>query len=146
MSLFKKGMFMVLILFLLDRFLKDLILFAGGPFPPDAILSLALSKNHNIAFSLPLGGTYLLFLIAIILVLLLVLAIHLYRNRRSEEAFFSVMIFLGAASNFYDRLKYGYVIDYIDLKYFTVFNISDCLIVLGAAGLGWMLIKGVDKP
>jgi hypothetical protein len=43
---------------------------------------------------------------------------------------YSVLVLIGAISNLYDRLSYSYVIDYLDLKYFTVFNVADAMIVL----------------
>ena len=45
------------------------------------------------------------------------------------------LIIFGAVSNLYDRLKYGFVIDYFDLKYFTIFNIADAMIFFGALGV-----------
>ncbi|MBU1778489.1 signal peptidase II, partial [Patescibacteria group bacterium] len=40
-------------------------------------------------------------------------------------------IIFGAISNLTDRLEYGYVIDYFSLKYFTIFNLADVMIVIG---------------
>jgi signal peptidase II len=53
------------------------------------------------------------------------------------------LAFLGAFSNLYDRLHYGYVIDYFDLKYFTVFNLSDVMIIIGIFGV--ISCIGIDK-
>lgn len=39
----------------------------------------------------------------------------------------TILIF-GAILNFTDRIKFGYVVDYFDLKYFTVFNVADVMI------------------
>jgi signal peptidase II len=44
-----------------------------------------------------------------------------------------LFIIFGAISNLVDRLKFGYVIDYIDIKYFTVFNLADIMIVVGCS-------------
>ena len=43
-----------------------------------------------------------------------------------------LLILLGALSNFFDRLAYGYVIDYFYLKNFTIFNLADASISGGA--------------
>jgi len=50
-------------------------------------------------------------------------------------------VILGAAGNLFDRLKYGYVVDYLDLKYFTAFNLADVMIVAGVIYLIYVLIK-----
>lgn len=38
----------------------------------------------------------------------------------------------GAMGNLYDRLVYGYVIDFIDFRIWPVFNVADCAVVAGA--------------
>ncbi|MBI4812323.1 signal peptidase II [Candidatus Falkowbacteria bacterium] len=113
----------------LDRFLKFLAV----------INYFNFTKNYNIAFSLPLGGAVLNFFIVSIIFGLIYYLLRLIKNGRYEAAVFLLAIILGAASNLLDRFKYGYVIDYLDLKYFTVFNLADVMIVAGVAGLLWSL-------
>lgn len=45
----------------------------------------------------------------------------------------------GAAGNLADRLLYGYVVDFVDLRVWPVFNLADSLIVVGALYLAWRL-------
>ncbi len=46
------------------------------------------------------------------------------------------MIFGGAIGNLIDRIRFGYVIDFIHFRFFPpVFNIADSAVVLGAIGL-----------
>jgi len=45
----------------------------------------------------------------------------------------------GAASNLYDRLRRGAVIDFIDLSWWPVFNVADTAITAGAALALWYL-------
>ena len=44
------------------------------------------------------------------------------------------MIVGGGLGNLYDRIAYGYVIDFIDLQFvrFAIFNLADVAICLGA--------------
>jgi signal peptidase II len=42
-----------------------------------------------------------------------------------------MLILSGAVSNIIDRLYFGCVIDFIDLKIWPVFNLADSFIVLG---------------
>lgn len=98
------------------------------------IFSFSLAENRNIAFSLPISGAGLNILIFLILGIILGLMI---KNRRKWgiEGLFLFFIFLGGLSNLYDRVSYGYVIDYFDLSYFTVFNLADAMITFGVAAL-----------
>ncbi|HXV18656.1 MAG TPA: signal peptidase II, partial [Candidatus Omnitrophota bacterium] len=38
----------------------------------------------------------------------------------------------GAAGNLYDRVRFGYVVDFLDLRVWPVFNIADSAITIGA--------------
>lgn len=126
---------LIAIFFIGDRLLKSLALYL-----PDKSISLIgdwlnfyFLPNYNIAFSLPIGGQILNILIALILIFILLLLI--FFSRKKTEIFIIyglICLFLGAVSNFYDRLTHGYVIDYLSLKYFTIFNLADVLISIGA--------------
>ena len=61
---------------------------------------------------------------------------------QKNQVFSTILFFtiLGASSNFYDRLKYGFVVDYLDLKYFTVFNVADAMISLSVLFMAYLLI------
>ena len=50
-------------------------------------------------------------------------------------------IFGGALANLIDRIRLGYVIDFIDLKIWPSFNIADAAITIGAIGIIYYLIR-----
>lgn len=123
----------------LDRFLKALAL-ASQPWPVNLIgeiLKFGFKANYYIAFSLPLAGWPLLVLLILIIVSLIFLGLFYWFKHKFDQLIFLLLIIFGASSNLFDRLKYGFVIDYLDLKYFTVFNLADAMIV---AGVIWLLI------
>ena len=91
-----------------------------------------LAKNYYIAFSLPLSGPILTLFIGIVILILLYFYVILIKKQEYSQAVCLTFVILGAISNIVDRIKYGFVIDYLDLKYFTVFNIADSMIVVGA--------------
>lgn len=97
-------------------------------------LNFSFSKNAFVAFSL---NTYVspLIIIVPIFIIVLVYFFKALKNNQWHEAAALSFIIAGAASNLYDRILYGYVIDYLDLKYFTVFNAADALICAGVIGL-----------
>jgi lipoprotein signal peptidase len=116
----------LLSLIILDRFLKIFFLktLSGG----DGVFSLYLNKN--IAFSLPVPA---LVLYPMLFLILFILIFVWYRDFRSEKKHIWPygLIIIGAASNIWDRLQYGGVIDYFNVPFFTVFNLSDVYIFLG---------------
>lgn len=88
-------------------------------------------KNFGIAFSINL---YSPLLIAITVFAIILLCIVLEYSLRKNNVFYitgASLILLGAVSNLYDRIIYGYVVDYIDVLFFSVFNVADAMITMG---------------
>jgi signal peptidase II len=52
----------------------------------------------------------------------------------------------GALGNLIDRLRQGYVVDFIYFKNMPVFNIADCCIVVGVAILAFHLLFLQSQP
>jgi len=131
----------VAIFFMADRYLKTLAL-SGATVAPikliGDILAFHFTANYYIAFSLPLSGRILTGLIVLIIVMLIYYICYLAINKKARqethraEILLLTIITLGAISNILDRFSYGYVIDYLELKYFTVFNLADMMISGGA--------------
>jgi signal peptidase II len=120
----------------LDRVIKVISLRRPGNFQIIGdILKFDPIENKNIAFSLPLNGVWLEVTIAAAIIFLIFFFADSIKKQTLVKACFLLYVILGAASNLYDRLVFGAVIDYLDLKYFTVFNLADVMIVGGAAGL-----------
>lgn len=121
-------------LFVVDRFTKVYILknpspdFGGGFF--------GLHINTDIAFSLPM--TY--FILYPIIILILIALVFIWNKavrQKSTLVWPWGLVIFGAISNFLDRIRYGGVIDFINVPYFTVFNISDIYISLGVVWILW---------
>jgi signal peptidase II len=122
----------------LDRFLEALCLkgYFDQPVPIIGnIFSLNYVKNNYIAFSLPFSGPIITGLIGIIILTLIIYWLKLVNNIKSKRQIKSssiwqlTILIIGAILNFTDRIKFGYVVDYFDLKYFTIFNLADIMIV-----------------
>lgn len=139
--------FLVTIFFIaLDRFLKILAFQLPTPFNLiGSILKFHFTPNPYIAFSLPLSGLGLNIIIAIIILILVYDCFLLVKTGRVKEGIVLTFIILGAISNLIDRLKFGYVVDYFDLKYFTVFNLADVMIVTGVIILLFLKMKVSKK-
>lgn len=130
--------FAVVFLLVLDRYLKFLAL-AGISRPLLAgWLDFGLSRNYGIAFSLPLYGWPVRLLTGLVILGLVFLAIRACKQEKTAELAAYGLIIAGAASNLYDRLYHGYVVDYWEVAYFSVLNLADVMIFLGVVGLIWL--------
>ena len=99
------------------------------------IFKLSLAKNTGIAFSLPLSGPILNGFILLIISFLIYYYSKEIKQKKDKHLLPLTFIIVGAIMNFIDRIRFAYVIDYFNLKWFTVFNIADCMIVFGASFL-----------
>jgi len=131
------------IFFLIDRYLKYLALnYSNKPFTLiKGLLSFNFIPNYQIAFSLPFSGSWLNIIIIIIIA---TIGYYLLSNRkklRPVELISLSTIIMGATSNLIDRLTYGFVIDYLDLNWFTIFNLADAMISISTLILFIYLIK-----
>jgi len=132
----------------IDQFSKRLVsrhLSLGEPWNPISCLrdlvSLTYITNTGAAFGLfPDHG---LFLIAIAVIV--VIAILVYHRHLPDKTLVRASLGLqlgGALGNLIDRLRYGYVIDFIDFKVWPVFNLADSAIVVGVVVLAYHLLRG----
>lgn len=129
-----------LIVFLLDQLTKYLALsyLSSAPFNLiDDFLRLNLVYNEGAAFSLLAGNTIFLLLTSLAAMIFIILLSFVLPLNASP---FLGLILGGAFSNFYDRLRLGYVVDMIDFKFWPVFNVADIFIVIGTLGLALFLL------
>ena len=112
--------------------------------------NLTLVHNPGAAFSFlrDAGGWQRYFFIVLTTVISVVLLVWLARlpPGRALLAGALALVLGGAAGNLWDRLQYGYVIDFIQVYYdkwhWPVFNIADSAITVGAALLILDALKG----
>ncbi|NLM41078.1 MAG: signal peptidase II [Firmicutes bacterium] len=109
--------------------------------PP--LFYLTYVRNRGAAFGLFQGRVALLSLVA--LACLLFVLLH-WKKIQGKSAFVRwgvVISFVGAVGNLIDRLRWGAVIDFLDIRVF-VFNLADLAIVAGVALLFWEVL--VNDP
>lgn len=97
---------------------------------PD-VFSLVLHHNQGVAWSISIP-----YLVQLMLFPLLIImgGYYLYNNVNLNKLFSVLIVGVilgGAWGNFVDRLLKGYVVDYISISVFPVFNIADIGIVGG---------------
>jgi signal peptidase II len=125
----------VLGLFSLDQYAKAIVachLLPGESVPLiKNVFHITFVQNPGIAFGLLRNKNHLsfvLFILGIIIFLFLFFCKHNY-SRMGKIAL--AMIISGALSNLFDRVRFGYVIDYLDLRIWPVFNLADTVITIG---------------
>ncbi len=132
------------LLFFIDRFLKSWAL-ANLYNQKITIIKkwfyFDLYKNENIAFSLPLPKVILIPIIIIIISLLVYYLFTQIKKKFSITEISLIFIIIGAISNLIDRFQYGYVVDYINIWFWPVFNIADIMISGGTIILITILFK-----
>jgi signal peptidase II len=134
------------LVFSLDQVSKALVaenLTRGQPWSPvpqlERVFSFTYITNSGAAFGLFPDQTILFILIAFAVIGMIVVY---YRYLPMDGALmrFSLGLQLGGAlGNLLDRLRMGYVIDFLDFKFWPIFNLADSAIVVGVAILACYL-------
>ncbi|AEM78911.1 signal peptidase II [Thermoanaerobacter wiegelii] len=103
-------------------------------------LHLTYVENKGAAFGMLQNKTLFFIVITVIVGAVLIYSmIKLPEN--SVYNYTLAMILGGAIGNLIDRVRLGYVVDFIDFKFFpAVFNVADSFIVIGAIILGYLMI------
>jgi len=117
-----------LLFFVLDRILKYLFYFYHWG---QRIWFINIMENRGIAFGIQLKNNIFYIIIFIIIILLSWQLISHFRDKKYKNCFYLSLILFGAASNIIDRIKYGFVVDFIDIWFWPVFNLADIMIVAG---------------
>jgi signal peptidase II len=134
----------VIILDQLTKFLALRFLSLNTPVPLiKNFLNLTLVHNRGAAFGLLQNQLFLF-----ILVSLFAIGLILYNlKNKSNSVILKVCLSLilgGAAGNLIDRMRFGFVIDFFDLRVWPVFNIADSAITIAAILLTWELLFQKD--
>jgi len=103
------------------------------------ICSFTLVNNTGAAFGLFKNQAVVFILISAIAIIF----ITFYLVKKRVRYYLPMALILGGAvGNLIDRLRFGYVIDFIDFHFWPVFNIADSCITIGAIILFFLIIKG----
>ncbi len=97
------------------------------------LLDFAVHKNFGIAFDIPFKQPFIIVISILIGYFLFKTAVANF-HKRPAVSFSSIVIILGAAGNLFDRIAYGFTVDYIFILGRSAFNLSDAVIVLGVVG------------
>lgn len=130
---------LITIFVLIDQLVKKAVvtsLLLGEPVTIiNSFFYLTYVRNYGAGFSILQNAT--LFLIIISIIAIIILGYELLHSKKwdtwSNLAY--LLIISGACGNLIDRLRLGYVVDFLDFKIFfydyPVFNIADSYITIG---------------
>ena len=137
----------IFFIFILDRYTKIEIInnFSNNKFFVNNYINFDLVWNTGIGFGLFHSSSVLIYnIISIFIASVIIFLIYLIiTSEKFEKISFSIIVG-GALGNFYDRIVFKAVPDFIDLHYSTfhwfTFNVADIFITLGVI---IFLVKGV---
>jgi len=137
------GYSVALLLFVADQLLKAVIM---GPIGLQAlgqiyllpILNLTWVENYGIALGMLQAGHAVerWGLVIATSVIAAIVAVWIWRERNRADIFVLGLVLGGALGNIVDRIRFGYVVDFIDFhiggfRPFLVFNLADAAITIG---------------
>ena len=148
------NLFTILLIFLLDRISKIYVIHQDKNFPGSEIfsskfLNISLIWNEGIAFGLFSFDDTKLYNILTLLILIIILVIVFMINKSVGLKKLALLMILGGAlGNFFDRIIYKAVPDFIDFHignfHWFIFNVSDIFITIGVILM--IIIEISDKP
>lgn len=131
----------LVLLIVLDQWTKSVaVRYLAGPNPAvliPGVLELRYLENHGAAFSI-LQNQQLFFRILTFFIIGLLGWIYLFRLPQNHRYFplnaDVILLLAGAAGNLIDRMRQGYVVDFIYFRLidFPIFNVADCYVSIGA--------------
>lgn len=122
------------------KFLARKFLQLNNPVPLiKNFFNLTLVHNRGAAFGMFQNQLFMFVLISIFAIALIICCL---RDKKSSFIFkLSLSLILGGAiGNLIDRARFGFVIDFLDLRVWPVFNLADSVISIAAILLSWELL------
>jgi signal peptidase II len=108
------------------------------------LVSFRYVENTDIAFNLlrwvPETIRFpALLVVGAVAVAALCLLLFQAREKVSIPVFSLILVAAGAIGNYLDRIFRGYVVDFVHLRHWPVFNVADVYVTVGYALLAWAL-------
>jgi len=144
----------VLFMIGLDRLSKSAIAGRFDPGQPvsvvDGVFNITYVQNTGVAFGIlsafgsPVKVLFLCLVAGIASVIVIAFSLRNPPQNRTLQGALA-LILAGALGNLYDRISYGYVIDFLELHargyYWPSFNVADSAISVGVVLLAWEMFR-----
>ncbi len=101
----------------------------------DGVLHLTYAENKGAAFGMMENSRWVFMSVSTVAIAVLLVVIARYGKRYKFATFAVSMILGGGIGNMIDRLRIGYVVDFVDFRLinFAIFNVADSFVTVGAA-------------
>lgn len=148
----RKSLIIAIIVFLFDiliKYIVDKSFYYGilKSIIPN-IFYLTKVYNEGAAWSIFSGDRYFLIIISFTALIFLLFYEKNFKKSKVNALAFG-LVYGGLIGNLFDRIRFGYVIDYLKFYIggyeFPVFNLADTAIVVGFILMFIAIIKGEDK-
>ncbi|HLR33864.1 MAG TPA: signal peptidase II [Tissierellales bacterium] len=112
----------------------------------DNMLEFSYVENYGAAFGILQNRKYFfIFMTSLVIVAIFVILVNNYNYLNKPMKVALAMLVGGSLGNLIDRIRLGYVIDFISVKFgnsynFPVFNIADSFIVIATILIVYMVI------
>lgn len=103
-------------------------------------LRIEVVRNYGILWGFGSNQSWLPLLLQIITPILILPACYLaWRLEPRKATIFAAVLFAsGAISNWIDRLRFGYVLDFISLPLVPIINVADLAVFAGITGFAYL--------
>lgn len=105
----------------------------GESFPESWPVRFTYVQNTGIAFGIKANQFFLVFVTSAVVVALLVFLLRCYQFQTKLVRVALSSILGGAVGNLVDRVYQGYVVDFVDIRVWPIFNIADSSVVVGVS-------------
>ena len=106
---------------------------------------LTLVQNSGAAFGVLQNGKILFLLVTPVIIVSILVYVFFYARRNHVLSTASALIIGGALGNYIDRIRLGYVLDFLDFRVWPVFNIADSAVVVGTCIFAFYMIFMSEK-
>ncbi len=134
------GSIIIAIILFIDQLTKFMIL--DKNIVISDFLEFTFTKNTNPSFGI--GSNNIIMTIMVNVVILGLIIKFIKENELEISLLIPLfMVFAGGISNLGDRLIRGYVVEFVKLFDFPIFNFADICIIIGVILIGYKIIKSI---
>ena len=154
-KIFNLNFSIVLFIFLIDRISKLYVIHKdklnfNSEIYSSKFLNIHLIWNEGIAFGLfSFNEDYLYNFLTFLIFIVIIFIVFMIRKSDPVRKYALLLVLGGALGNFFDRLTYKAVPDFIDFHvgnfHWFIFNVSDIFITFGIVGMIFMEIFSKNK-
>lgn len=115
----------------LSKYAVSATMAEGQSVPGQGFFRITYGTNAGGVFGLPADPAFLITLTVVVIVVTIVIYVRYPTFNKALVRVGLGLILGGAIGNLIDRIRYGEVIDFIDIGAWPVFNLADSAIVVG---------------